>query len=50
MIDCAGNGNYGCEGGDICSLLTWLMGAKIKILPETTYPLTRSTDTCKLDK
>ncbi|XP_033223721.1 cathepsin O-like [Belonocnema kinseyi] len=50
MIDCAANGNYGCEGGDICSLLTWLAGAKIKILPETTYPLTRSTDACKLER
>lgn len=50
MIDCAGNGNFGCEGGDICSLLMWLVGGKVKIFPEVSYPLTRSTDQCKFNK
>lgn len=49
MIDCDVN-NYGCEGGDTCSLLDWLLKTKTKIMPETNYPLTRTTDTCKLQK
>ncbi|XP_014612706.1 PREDICTED: cathepsin O-like [Polistes canadensis] len=48
MIDCAKNSNLGCEGGDICSLLAWLKSTKSPILPESNYPLTRMTDTCKL--
>ncbi|XP_047352185.1 cathepsin O-like isoform X2 [Vespa velutina] len=48
MIDCARNTNLGCEGGDICSLLAWLKLTKSPILPESNYPLTRMTDTCKL--
>jgi cathepsin O len=50
MIDCAENNNFGCEGGDICSLLEWLLISKSKILPEVIYPLTRTTDVCKLQK
>ncbi|XP_016841899.1 cathepsin O [Nasonia vitripennis] len=50
MIDCAGNSNFGCEGGDICSLLDWLLVSKTEILPEINYPLTRTTDACKLQK
>ncbi|XP_076176211.1 cathepsin O isoform X2 [Ptiloglossa arizonensis] len=50
MIDCAKNGNFGCEGGDICSLLSWLLSSKVTILQESTYPLTRKTNMCKLGK
>ncbi|XP_058808219.1 cathepsin O-like [Phymastichus coffea] len=50
MIDCAKNSNFGCEGGDICSLLEWLVLSKTKLLPEVEYPLTRKTDVCKLTK
>ncbi|XP_014216443.1 cathepsin O [Copidosoma floridanum] len=50
MIDCAGNSNFGCDGGDICSLLEWLVATKTKILPEPSYPLTRTTDVCKIQK
>lgn len=38
MIDCAENGNNGCEGGDSCLLLEWLTQNKIKILTEKEYP------------
>ncbi|KAI4482939.1 hypothetical protein M0802_013580 [Mischocyttarus mexicanus] len=48
MIDCARNSNLGCDGGDICSLLSWLKLTKLPILPENDYPLTRMTNTCKL--
>ncbi|XP_034170904.2 cathepsin O [Osmia lignaria lignaria] len=50
MIDCAKNSNFGCEGGDICSLLSWLLVSKVQIFQEPTYPLTRKTDSCKLEK
>lgn len=42
MIDCAENGNSGCEGGDSCLLLEWLAQNKIQIRTEQEYP--RSKD------
>ncbi|XP_006622333.2 cathepsin O-like [Apis dorsata] len=50
MIDCAKNSNFGCEGGDICSLLSWLLVSKVQILQESIYPLIGMTSTCKLGK
>ncbi|CAL7936977.1 unnamed protein product [Xylocopa violacea] len=50
MIDCAKNSNFGCEGGDICSLLSWLLVSKVQVLPESTYPLVGKTGTCRLGK
>nr|XP_031839997.1 cathepsin O-like isoform X2 [Nomia melanderi]XP_031839998.1 cathepsin O-like isoform X2 [Nomia melanderi] len=50
MIDCAKNSNFGCEGGDICSLLAWLVLSKATILRESAYPLTRKTGVCRLEK
>lgn len=49
-IDCAGNGNQGCDGGDTCSLIMWLADNKIKIEPEKGYPLVLETQSCKLKK
>ncbi|KAL1110157.1 hypothetical protein AAG570_008234 [Ranatra chinensis] len=49
-IDCAGNGNMGCNGGDTCSLLAWLVDNNIKIALEKDYPLVLQTQTCKLSK
>ncbi|XP_011684583.1 PREDICTED: cathepsin O-like [Wasmannia auropunctata] len=49
MIDCM-PGSYGCQGGDICSLLSWLQTSKTRIISETDYPLTWRTDTCRLPK
>ncbi|XP_055544504.1 cathepsin O-like [Wyeomyia smithii] len=31
IIDCAENGNYGCDGGDTCRLLEWLQNEQIKV-------------------
>ncbi|XP_015514839.1 cathepsin O-like [Neodiprion lecontei] len=50
MIDCAGNSNFGCNGGDICSLLMWLTVTQVKIKAETAYPMTWRTDSCQLKK
>ncbi|XP_018348445.1 PREDICTED: cathepsin O-like [Trachymyrmex septentrionalis] len=49
MIDCM-PGNFGCQGGDICSLLSWLLASKTRIISEIDYPLTLQTDTCRLHK
>lgn len=38
MIDCAENGNSGCEGGDSCLLLEWLALNKVQIRTEQEYP------------
>lgn len=38
MIDCAENGNSGCDGGDACLLLEWLAQNKIPIRTEKEYP------------
>lgn len=49
MIDCM-PGSYGCQGGDICGLLSWLLASKTRIILETDYPLTWQTDMCRLSK
>lgn len=46
MIDCS-TFNRGCEGGDMCSLLQWMIMTKAKVVTETTYPLTKSNDKCR---
>lgn len=50
VIDCARNGNLGCDGGDTCSLLDWLTENRIKIEVEKDYPLKLKTDVCKIKK
>lgn len=47
-IDCARNGNLGCDGGDTCSLLIWLAANKTKIETEKAYPLVLQNQICKL--
>ncbi|XP_058821387.1 cathepsin O-like isoform X2 [Topomyia yanbarensis] len=31
VINCAGNGNFGCDGGDTCRLLEWLQDERIEL-------------------
>ncbi|KAK0167579.1 hypothetical protein PV327_004958 [Microctonus hyperodae] len=50
MIDCAGNKNFGCEGGDICNLLSWLVDNQVSILAESLYPVTGTSDVCQLNR
>ncbi|XP_020277671.1 cathepsin O-like [Pseudomyrmex gracilis] len=49
MIDCM-PGDYGCQGGDICSLLSWLVESKTTIVSASAYPLTLRDDACTLSK
>lgn len=51
MIDCARDGNEGCEGGDSCLLLEWLAKNKINILTEEEYPLkSGENQTCQMSE
>ncbi|CAG9857058.1 unnamed protein product [Phyllotreta striolata] len=45
MIDCSYY-NFGCTGGDICSLLDWLVTYNIEITTEEAYPLKLRTEPC----
>lgn len=48
MIDCALY-NDGCNGGDMCRLLRWLIESQIPIRKLNEYPLTLQTGDCKLN-
>lgn len=50
VIDCAGYGNEGCNGGDMCTLLFWMQDNKIKIATEEEYPLKLENGQCKAKK
>ncbi|XP_041969593.1 cathepsin O-like [Aricia agestis] len=49
-IDCAGLGNAGCAGGDICLLLDWLAMTKTPVQPDKDYPLKLTNAACALKK
>ncbi|XP_052744699.1 cathepsin O [Bicyclus anynana] len=46
-IDCAGLGNGGCAGGDICLLLDWLLLTDTAVQPDTEYPLRLMNGVCQ---
>ncbi|XP_048772984.1 cathepsin O-like isoform X2 [Ostrea edulis] len=47
VIDCSA-GNYGCSGGDTCTALAWLHNTQSLLVYEEEYPLTDTSDFCKL--
>ncbi|XP_059484535.1 cathepsin O-like [Neocloeon triangulifer] len=47
-VDCATNGNIGCAGGDTCRFLEWMNLSKVSLLPESQYPFTGTTGSCKM--
>ncbi|KOB58046.1 Cathepsin O2-like protease, partial [Operophtera brumata] len=47
MLNCAGLGNTGCTGGDICLLLDWLSLTNTPVGLEKQYPLKLADGTCK---
>ncbi|XP_052749750.1 cathepsin O-like [Galleria mellonella] len=49
-IDCAGMGNSGCAGGDICLLLDWLMLSNTPVELDKEYPLRLASGTCSVKK
>ncbi|CAG7826251.1 unnamed protein product [Allacma fusca] len=48
VIDCATNGNMGCNGGDTCAALAWMKN--IKLVTEAEYPTTLQDGTCRNTK
>ncbi|KAJ2941129.1 hypothetical protein O0L34_g10364 [Tuta absoluta] len=50
VIDCAGLGNSGCAGGDICLLLDWLSITNTAVETDKQYPLKLIDGVCKLPK
>lgn len=48
MIDCSKN-NHGCEGGDTCNLLQWLLMEDINIESMEKYPSSDEKSTCKIE-
>ncbi|KAJ0172569.1 hypothetical protein K1T71_011708 [Dendrolimus kikuchii] len=50
VIDCAGLGNSGCLGGDICLLLDWLQLTHTAVEKEKEYPLKLMDGVCKTNK
>ncbi|XP_018900974.1 cathepsin O isoform X2 [Bemisia tabaci] len=49
VVDCAGNGNAGCNGGDTCSLLKWLVMNHVPVKLEKDYPLVLKDEVCRLN-
>ncbi|XP_064292678.1 cathepsin O-like [Plodia interpunctella] len=47
MIDCAGLGNSGCAGGDICLLLDWLLLSGAALQVDAEYPLRLTDGACR---
>lgn len=48
LIDCAGYGNEGCNGGDMCTLLKWMSEKGVKVVREKEYPLKLVNDQCRI--
>ncbi|CAG9571896.1 unnamed protein product [Danaus chrysippus] len=50
VIDCAGLGNSGCAGGDVCLLLDWLLMTDTAVQVEKEYPLKLTNGVCQAKK
>ncbi|XP_045203881.2 cathepsin O-like [Mercenaria mercenaria] len=48
VIDCASN-NAGCEGGDTCRALSWMVDSKTPLVSDALYPLTDESNFCKIE-
>lgn len=50
MVDCAENGNEGCNGGDSCLLLQWLIENRVNIRTNAEYPISKTGqyEKCKI--
>lgn len=48
IVDCATEGNYGCDGGDTCAALVWMADNNVKITTDQEYPMKDSAGFCKM--
>ncbi|XP_060070216.1 cathepsin O-like [Ylistrum balloti] len=47
IIDCS-QYNSGCTGGDTCAAMQWMVDSHVSLVNDTKYPLTDTSDYCKL--
>lgn len=47
LIDCATEGNRGCEGGDTCAALVWMAEERVKIQTAKQYPTRGDAGDCR---
>lgn len=48
VIDCSSN-NEGCQGGDTCTALKWMVNTKTPLVSDIHYPLTDESNFCKIE-
>ncbi|KAJ8931925.1 hypothetical protein NQ314_015123 [Rhamnusium bicolor] len=46
LIDCS-KYNYGCDGGNVCTLLDWMKTDQVKVVRDAEYPLTDGSGNCR---
>ena len=49
LLDCSDN-NYGCNGGDLCEALIWIVKNNVTLLKEQDYPLRLDSGQCRQSK
>lgn len=50
VIDCASSPsspNHGCDGGDTCAALQWMLKSQVKLVPEAEYPTRDDSGQCR---
>lgn len=48
LIDCAGEDNHGCDGGDTCSVLVWLTETATRVQLAKDYPTRGDDGECRV--
>lgn len=49
LIDCSADGyNRGCDGGDTCEALEWMVNNKARLVPEADYPTRDAAGMCDI--
>lgn len=49
LVDCSGEQNEGCRGGDTCSTLDWMSKNNVKLETATDYPTQDDAGPCRMD-
>lgn len=51
VIDCASSSsspNRGCDGGDTCAALSWLLNSQVQLVREAEYPMRDDAGQCRM--
>ena len=52
VIDCASSSsspNRGCDGGDTCAALSWMLRTRVRLTREPDYPIRDSSGQCGVE-